>query len=98
MRKLTLFLAVLALAVAGCSKHNSAGSSYYFTYTHGAIRYSSRINDSLFAISAGSSGGSWFGLASFRTQEMTDSAACQARFALFLDNYGGNARLHRGYI
>jgi len=75
MRKLTLSLAVLALAVAGCSKHNSTGTSYYFTYTHGAIPYRSRINDSLFFMQSGIYGGNWFGLSSARNQEMSDSAA-----------------------
>jgi hypothetical protein len=74
MRKLTLSLAVLMLAVAGCSKHNSTGTNYYFTYNHGAIPYRSRINDSLILVQTPNQGAAAFELYSFRTQELMDSA------------------------
>jgi len=75
MRKLSAFVALAAVLLCGCSKHNNTGNSYYFSFQSGAIQYSTVI-DSLVGveISANSLDGT-LSMGGFRNQSLTDSAA-----------------------
>jgi hypothetical protein len=75
MRKLLAVAAALIAVLSGCSKHN-AGSPYYFSFQSGNISYSSPVVDSLLQCrDTATSTYGMISMASFRTQQQTDSAA-----------------------
>lgn len=92
MRQLTALLTAMAALLCGCSKHNSGGSPYYFTFQSGTITYSSPIVDSLLQChdTVYSTGG-FISLSSFRTQQQTDSATAGltklATWTIVLENW-----------
>lgn len=105
MRKLTVVTAFVAVLFCGCTKHNTGGNGYYFSFESGNVQYSTRAGDSLIYISADTiyTGYTIYGslsIGGLRTQAMTDSAVAGlstlVTWSFYLENHGSPLNVYMG--